>query len=324
MPIKALFKKDLKLSRMLLLILTLLFVFQYPLQMVLEIGQLRELNATTPSGLIYNVFASSAVSVFIIMAIVVLGGLLIGLERNTRRHDFSLSLPVSRKKMFAVKAAIGLGTILILFSLNVFLAYVILWTSEYSGALANFDFLTMYLMPMLAYMAIFSFTLFIGTISGEMISQIVLSFIFMIFPFGFPVLVSAFIAVHGLQQPLMGRLGVVLGVLVTDFRAEHAVTFILAALALILIASLFVGTMLYAKGKSERDGEFLLFTSLKPVFLIGIVGCFAMLGGTIFSVFGYTAGGAISFYWIGALIFGGISWIITKRLLQMNLTMKSN
>jgi len=334
LPIKALFKKDLKLSSMLLLILTLIFFIQYPLQMVLEIGRLREMNIVSTDMMISNVFAAGDVlSVLAIIAVIVLGGLLVGSERNTRRHDFSRSLPFSRQKMFAVKAVIGLGAILIIFSLNVFLAYGILWSSEYSGALADFAFLAMYLVPVLAYMAIFSFTLFIGTISGEMISQIALSFIFLIFPFGFLFLLNGFMRIHNLHWLFTEYLnisdGLIMNVVlpfhITDpVRTEKELIIHLSVSVIILIVSLFLGTILYAKGKSERDGEFLLFSSLKPVFLIGIVGCFAMLGGTIFGIFGDPAGAAIPFYWVGALIFGGLSWLITKRLLQMNVTMKNN
>ncbi|WP_160141649.1 hypothetical protein [Salicibibacter halophilus] len=69
--------------------------------------------------------------------------------------------------------------------------------------------------------------------------------------------------------------------------------------------------LLYIKKESERNGGFLLFPSLKPVFMTGIVGCFAMLGGMLFSVFGDPAGAIIPFYWLGAVVIGGLALLIT-------------
>lgn len=278
-----------------------------------------------------NIFSGNEISVLAIIGIVVLAGMLIGSERNTRRHEFSLSLPFTRKNLFITKASIGIGAITVIVSVNILLSYLIIWISEYSDALTNFNLVEMFFVPLLAYLAIFAFTLFIGSISGEMISQIVLSLIFLIFPYGFLILASVLMTTHGFAARLNAALwddwlvNIVLPFHVMELGGpESSVIFQLAVSVIILIVSLLIGTKLYEKGKSEHNGEFLLFSHLKPIFLIGIVGCFAMLGGMIFRVFGDPAGAIIPFYWLGALIIGGLAFLITKRLLQMNVTMQNN
>ncbi|QQK74901.1 ABC transporter permease subunit [Salicibibacter cibarius] len=337
---KALLKKDLKPSTMILLILTVLFVIQYPLRTILELEHLRLLESDVShvfssrlDSFVQDIFAGNALSLLSVIVIVVMGGMFIGLERNTRRHNFSLSLPFSRQKLFVTKASIGLGAITVIMGVNCLVAYVIIGFSEYRDALVNFSFMEMFLVPLLAYLAIFAFTLLMGTISGEMISQVVLSFIFLIFPFGFATLLTAFLTGH------FGNLGTLtthfdewITIFVLPFHVmvdfgsfpEIPTGMQLAVSLPIIVISLVIGIKLYEKGKSERNGEFLLFTPLKPVFLVGIVGCFAMLGGMIFSVFGDPAGATIPFYWLGAIVIGGLALLITKRLLQMNVTMKNN
>ncbi|QQK79014.1 hypothetical protein HUG20_03260 [Salicibibacter cibi] len=338
---KALLKKDLKPSAMILLILTILFVIQYPLRTILELEHLRLLEegvshvfSSRMDSFVQDIFAGNALSLFSIITIVVMGGMFIGLERNTRRHDFSLSLPFSRQKLFVTKASIGLGAITVIMSVNCLVAWGLIWFSEYRDALVNFNFVEMFLVPLLAYLAIFAFTLLMGTISGEMISQVVLSFIFLIFPYGFVLLLSVFVTTHFGN---LGRLTAThfdewLMILVLPFQVmadfaslpEIPTGMQLVASLPIMLISLAIGMKLYEKGKSEHNGEFLLFPPLKPVFLIGIVGCFAMLGGMIFSVFGDPAGATIPFYWLGAIVIGALAFLITKRLLQMNVTMKNN
>ncbi|MBB6450685.1 ABC-2 type transport system permease protein [Geomicrobium halophilum] len=333
---KALFKKDLRLSAVMLLVLSIIFVVQYPLRTILELDRMRGAG-TGPLDMggvqLQAMFGGGAAAMPAFIGTVILGGMLIGLERNTRRHDFSLSLPYSRQTLFLIKATIGWGAITILFSVNVWLAYAIIWSSEYSSLLANFNFWGMFVSPLVAYLAIFSFTLFMGSISGEMISQVVLSFIFMIFPYGFVVLLGFFMTTHNITMEFLGTIPEdflaffinlmlpyqVMGIDITTNQG------LLTLITLIFtFVCLFLGTKLYEKGKSERNGEFLLFSSLRPVFFVGIIGCFALLGGMIFSTFGGVQGGAVIPYWLGALIFGGLSYMITKRLLQMNITMKNH
>ncbi|AXF57142.1 hypothetical protein [Salicibibacter kimchii] len=338
---KALLKKDLKPSAMILLILTIIFAIQYPLRTILELDHLRLLESEVThvfssrmDNFVQDIFSANALSLFSIIAIVVMGGMLIGLERNTRRHDFSFSLPFSRQKLFVSKASIGLGSITVIMSLNCLVAWGLIWFSEYRDALVNFSFVEMFLVPLLAYLAIFAFTLFMGTISGEMISQVVLSFIFLIFPYGFAILLSVFFTTHfgNLGRLTATHLDEWLMILVLPFQVMGFVGVLpeipmgmqLVVSLPILLMSLFIGITLYKKGKSEHNGEFLLFPSLKPVFLIGIVVCFAMLGGMIFSVFGDPAGATIPFYWLGAIVIGGLALLITKRLMQMNVTVNNN
>ncbi|SDI48862.1 hypothetical protein [Natribacillus halophilus] len=336
---KALLKKDFKLSAMVILVLTMIFVIAYPLRTIMELNQLRVFDdyqtqthmfEQSYHGFVENIFMNNPLTMFSVIGVVVLGGVLIGLERNTRRHVFNLSLPFARRKLFGTKAIIGLVSITTMMTLSVLAAYSIIWSSEYSELLTEFHLVDMLVIPLLTYLAIFAFTLFTGTVAGEMISQIVLSFIFLIFPYGFLILTSLFLRTHGMVSPPIHTnewindmvMSLVLPLQLGESGYIHEYQWLITLI--FLVVSLFLGNALYKKGKSERNGEFLLFPSLKPFFMIGIVGCSALLGGMIFSAFGQPAGAAIPFYWLGAIVVGGLAFWITRRLLQMNVTMKNN
>ncbi|EZH65806.1 hypothetical protein DH09_13275 [Bacillaceae bacterium JMAK1] len=339
---KGLLKIDMRSTSMVLGILAVLFFLQYPLRALLELDWLRTV-AEEPSYnqqmfnsqygyFIEDLFGASVFSVFVIAAVLIIAGMLIGLERNTRRHDFNLSLPFSRKEIFLTKATLGVGMITLLFWLNVALALIIIQFSEFSQTLSQLNVLEMMIVPWLSLLAIYMFTLFMGTISGEMISQIVLSIIFLVFPYGFTMLVGIALTVH---MGNVGRVWIGMDEFILAFTIpfhlfnvyhafDHmAILYIMVSLAMFVL-SLVLGTFLYGKGKSEKNGEFLLFQPLQPVFLIGIVACFGMFGGTIFTVFIVSTGAAILFYWFGFLVVGGIAFLITRRLLQMNVTLKTN
>jgi len=327
---------------MVLGILAILLFLQYPLRALLELEWLRSIAEDPLNNqqminsqygyFIEDLFGPSAFSLFVIAAILIIAGMLIGLERNTRRHDFNLSLPFSRKEIFLTKATLGVGMITLLFWLNIGLTLIIIQFSEFSQTLSHLNVLEMMIVPWMSLLAIYMFTLFMGTISGEMISQIVLSIIFLIFPYGFTMLIGIAFTVH---MGNMGRFWIGMDEFILAFTIpfhlfnvyhviDHiSIVYIAVSLA-VFVLSLVVGTFLYEKGKSEKNGEFLLFQSLEPIFLIGIVACFGMLGGTIFTFFIWHSAGAILIYWFGALVVGGIAFLITRRLLQMNVTLKTN
>lgn len=179
MSVKALFRKEWKQSWVLLTMITLLFVFLYPMRTFLGLNDWRERANDQyfyPHYEVPAIFGVSMTGIMILIFLVLLAVQFLGTERNTRRHDFAFALPFKRRTMFFVKWLFGVGTVTVAMLVTFTIAYAVIMGSEFAVYLDGYQFWGMFLSPWLGYIAMYSFTLFIGTITGEMISQIVLTF----------------------------------------------------------------------------------------------------------------------------------------------------
>ncbi|WP_100406834.1 hypothetical protein [Bacillus solitudinis] len=329
MQIKALVRKEWKQGKVVLMLITLLFIFQYPMRAVLGLQDLRETrneNWFMPEHQVPNIFGPGVPTMLIIVFIVLLAVQFIGLERNTRRHDFSFALPFKRRTIFLVKWGLGTSLITAVMFFSFLLAYFLIITSEFAVYLEPYNFLSLILAPWLGYVAMYTFALFIGTITGEMVSQIALTFIFTVFPLGSMVLISQFIDLHFSMYP---RYPEFLQQFVWPMYALSPpgggsnLSLWIPAIAIVFFVIL--SQWLYEKNHNEHNGEFLIFKELQPIFRVGIIICFAMLGGMLFSSlvpYSLGNGAQILCYWIGAGIFIFLSYLLTKRLFTMNITVK--
>ncbi|WP_026689007.1 ABC transporter permease subunit [Alteribacter aurantiacus] len=326
---KALWIQNYKQSKMLIWILTIIFVIHLPFQTMIAIENWREYphfySATEYD--IYRLFIGGSLPFFVLIATAILAGLLIGIERNTRRNDFTFSLPFKRGDMYLAKWIYGALSISVIHTVTFFTAYLILFTSEYAYRLQWFSLTELFLTPLIGYVLFFSFAMFIGTIAGEMISQVVLTFIFAIFPFGLFVLLGYGFDLHfrfNWEPPEWILYAAPLLFPFLNQQDQSLVNPLLVALPW-TIATLAIGYFLYQRNKVEHNGEFLLFKQLQPVFLVGIVVCFALLGGMLISAivpWGMTDLQVIA-YWIGFLVFALFSYLLSRRLLSMNVTVKN-
>ncbi len=326
LSVKALIRKEWKQGRTLLALITLLFVFLYPLRTIVVLKDWRERlgeeyfypEYEVPAALLPNLTA-----VLILILLIMLAVIFIGVERNTRRHDFAFALPFKRSTMFVVKWLIGVGGVTLVMFIMYSLSYVLVSTSEFHGYVEG-TYLSYIVKPWLSYVVMYTLTLFIGTITGEMVSQLALTFIFTVFPIGFIVLLNGFFSLHAVS--LTNYLNILeLDELVWPLYLFDITSFSVWPPIIASVLFLIGGTWLYEHNPSEHNGEFLLFKSLEPVFRIGIIVCFALLGGIILSAlvpYTLSIGMKILFYWIGVAIFAFISYILTKRLFTMNITVK--
>lgn len=330
MSVKALFRKEWKQSKMYLLMITLLFIFLYPMRAILGLEEWRELTNQEyfmPEHAVPVVFGPGTSGMLIIIFLVLLAVQFIGTERNTRRHDFSFALPFKRRTMFFVKWLIGAGTTTIVMLITFTISYFLISTSEY-GMYLEQSYFSLFLSPWLGYLAMYTFTLFIGTITGEMVSQIALTFIFTIFPIGIFVLIDSFLHLHGGEgyyqyyDALTLQLVWPHYILSGPFGIDDLHLWVPAVATIVFLS---VGAWLYERNPSEHNGEFLLFKQLEPFFRVGIIACFALFGGMIVSSlvpFSLSNGTQILFYWIGFGLFLILSYLLTKRLFAMNIKVK--
>ncbi|UCZ54253.1 hypothetical protein LGQ02_05680 [Bacillus shivajii] len=325
---RALFIQNFQQTKFIVVILFVLFAIQLPFQAFLSIENWR----TQPISSIqqqhqfylFEVFSTGVMTFLIIMSLVFLAALLIGIERNTRRNDFTFSLPFSRKDLFLAKWMYGAIIITIFHALHFTLAYFIIWQSEFRFILEHGTFTEIFFGPFLAYLLFYSFALFIGTITGEMISQVVLTFIFAGFPYGFYLLILAMVDVH--FQAIIDPINWVMKITLFYYTIAHMTPGydIIIPLFGVLILPLF-GALLYERNKVEHNGEFLIFKQLNPIFLMGITVCFSLLGGILVSSIAPWNSEFIRIfaYWTGFLLFACFSYLLSKKILKMNVIVKN-
>jgi hypothetical protein len=339
---KGLIRKEWKQSRAILLMITLLFLFHFPIRAMVSLENWREeikLNPTEAMNYLeWSVHRSLGMSVFsiaIVILLVTLAVQLIGSERSTRRQDFAFALPYRRRTMFFVKWLIGIIPLVAIYPITFASSYFIISSSEFGFHLEGVNITEAFFFPLLGFVATYSFTLLIGTITGEMISQIALTFIFTVFPVGILVLLGYFFDINFNNDFLLGRMSEEASRFIWPVYTVYNPTSAMGdsefmnlwVPAVASIIFLVLGQWLYEHNHSEYNGEFLIFKQLEPFFRVGIIACFALLGGMVGSglVPWSLKNGSILmvvFYWIGAGIFTYLSYLLTKRLFSMNITIK--
>ncbi|WP_368504724.1 hypothetical protein AB3N04_03370 [Alkalihalophilus sp. As8PL] len=342
MSVKGLIRKEWKQSRAILLMIALLFLFHFPIRAMVSLENWREeirLNPTEAMEyLAWSVHSSLGMSVFSIVILILLVTLavqLIGSERSTRRQDFAFALPYKRRTMFFVKWVIGVVPTSIIYSLTFACTYLLVNSSEFGFHLEGVNIAEAFILPLLGFVATYSFTLLIGTITGEMISQIALTFIFTIFPVGILLLLGYFFDINFNNSFLLGRMSEEAARFIWPVYTVYNPTSAMGdsefmsvwVPGVAIIVFLVLGQWLYERNLSEYNGEFLIFKQLEPFFRVGIIVCFALLGGMVGSglvPWSLQSGGTLMvvFYWVGASIFTYLSYLLTKRLFSMNITIK--
>ncbi|PSL43560.1 ABC-2 type transport system permease protein [Salsuginibacillus halophilus] len=331
---KALWKKDFKQTKGLFIYLGLVFIFWFPIQALLRIdgaletlreeqarGEDHHLQFLQTSSYFWEQLLSSSSWLLALLLLAVIPGVLIGSERNSETHHVMTGLPFKRQTLFISKFVVGAVGISLLFFFAIGLAYIFVAQSELSFVTEQFSLLEHLWLPWTTMLAIFALGMLMGSLVGEMLSQIVLTLIFLIFPSGFWLLVRQFIEINNIplggeqwQAEFVGN--VTLPLILLDGNMNG--WFIIPAVMTIVFAV--VGTYSYASAKDEHNGELLLFKKLNVIFLPGVVVCFALLGGMIAASIAPHSQQEfqVILYWIGAVLLGSGAYFSTRRLLQMN------
>ncbi len=142
---KALWYQNYKQTRYIIWMILALFILHMPFQSVLSLERWneQEQQAQQVEDYVYEIqawnvleiFSQGTLPIFLSISIIALACLLIGLERNTRRNDFTFSLPFKRRDLFLAKWCYGVSVIGLFHIVNYFIAYFIIYQSEYQYGL---------------------------------------------------------------------------------------------------------------------------------------------------------------------------------------------
>ncbi|MCM3735948.1 ABC-2 transporter permease [Bacillus cytotoxicus] len=312
-------------------------------------SQLRESKMKWDPVYYYSYSFSTHDPVLIQSAILIaLACVLIGWERNTQSADYLFSMPFKRKDIFLTKWAFGIVNIIIV---N-FICWISMWGIKkvsFHNAYQDFSpFHTYFVYATIVLIAIYTLSLFIGTITGNIVSQGALTAIILYLPYGLVLLISGFVFIHtgestedryeiesktryyleqaSIVAPLddffiiysyypkekFDRNGKISDVPNKNPMEKTWIPPVWELLIPFVYIILFLplAIILYTRSPNEQNGKILLFPQLQKWFIGCTVLCFALLAGRIFGI------NALWIYYITFLGAGIISYMILTRLLK--------
>jgi acetoin utilization transport system permease protein len=345
---KALWLKDYKQSKFLLwafAVVSLYVPFQLFQQAQGEAERYRYMREERPlepfDFSFYPEFWTTAVVQMIL--IVVLAAALVGLERSNQHMEFSLSLPYSRKAMFLSKWFMGIVTIAVSLTISVLLSFWVFHTSILERFLNDYFLWYYYLTALVTFITVYTFSLAVGYLTGNTLSQLAFSGIFLFLPIGLYGLVRESIFFHwnvgykeSLHELFYGKINLIFELLTVPFYllnidndiysyfqgnadALPSLLYLLIPVAITVI-SMFIAIKLSERAKSEHNGMVLLYPQLQPYLKAGIIVCFFLLGGMFFGQTDHQSDPAQPLYftyYTGGLAFAVIAYLIYSKVIDL-------
>jgi len=296
-----------------------------PVQVMQQLGNIAQIVERSQGAqehlLSVALFSSSPI---LFALIVVLGCAQLGAERGHNQDDFTLSLPYARGEIYLTKWLLGALTFTVTLAVNFLITYLVIKASPVQSYFNVVPDLWPYALELwLSTLAMYSLTLFLGTIAGSQAFQAALSLIFSFFPMGFAILAGYWLNLHLQLREMPAIIGNYLPelTLVTHFIPFEVLRFEPVVVIDLVVTAVFLvwGTYLYARNRVEYNGRLLVFPSMHTFFTTGITVCFALLGGfiaTIGSLMVPSDPLTLVWYYFGALVAGALAYLATRRLLQ--------
>src|SRR5699024_3484449 len=116
--------------------------------------------------------------------LIMLSASLIGKERKNLLNDFTFSLPYKRSHIYLSKWLIGVSCLVGSILLGTIIDLTIIAISPYNNFLDWHYHLPIVVQGVVSLVALYTLALFLGTISGGSIVQVILTLIFSVFPVG--------------------------------------------------------------------------------------------------------------------------------------------
>ncbi|WP_459499617.1 ABC transporter permease [Bacillus sp. C1] len=309
------------------------------------------LRRTTDTYYGYHLQGADAI-VFPALLLIGLAILLTGWERNNQTIDFLQSMPFKRSHIFLSKWLLGIVHIVSVLSLSWLLMYIIYRNTIHAQYQSFTPFHIYFSYTLITLIAVYTFTLFIGTITGNIISQSVLSYILIIFPIYIFQLIFPFFALHvdlsqeeynnnyikyanytentsivaplthfrinydydSQREPITDEFGNI-----KKGPTYHHIpsTWTLLSPFIYILICLPLGAYSYTRAPNEHNGKILLYPKLHKYFLICTSFCFGLLGSAIF-IDGSNSLPLYYMYFIGS---GILTYAILRRLLKHKLSL---
>ncbi|MGG0187935.1 ABC transporter permease [Bacillus rhizoplanae] len=309
------------------------------------------LRDTTDTYYSYHLSGESP-TFFPALLLIALATVLIGWERHNQTIDFLWSMPFKRSHLFLSKWLFGTVHIVSALSVSWFLMYIVYKTTIHAEYQSFTPFHLYFAYTIMTLIAVYSLALFIGTITGNIISQGALSYIIMVFPIYIFQLAFPFFALHvDLSQQEYNK-AYIKSSLYTEntsiiaplahftinydydphreaIKNENGTihagptyhhipsAWTLLSPAIYMIICLPLGTYLYARSPNEHNRKILLYQRLHVYFSICTSICFGLLGSEIFT----DGSKSIPLHYMYFIGFSILTYVILQRMLKHKLSL---
>ncbi|MCT4784749.1 ABC transporter permease subunit [Exiguobacterium aestuarii] len=299
-----------------------------------DYGYLGGLESLIPMGVV--------IFLFVIFG-ALMASVLIGSERNSQMSDFSMSLPYTRTQLYISKWVIGAAGITVATLVGGALMFLIIRFSDYFFLLDGNEVkvLGLIVFLLLSGISFFSVSLWMGSFGGESISQVVWTFVALVFPMGIVALIQGSVIAfspnfsytffeevfESVPMRILSPLNNIVNTgmySIFDSRSEWTefLTIGLSSSIAFIVLTFGLGLWMFKEAPQENNGRFFMFSNWLWLIHIVIIICFAMLGGVFFSGIFYPQ--SVMLYVVGFVIGAFLAHLLAKRLLyRFNLKLKS-
>jgi hypothetical protein len=272
-------------------------------------------------------------NVVLALLMVILAASLIGVERRNLQNDFTFSLPFSRAHVFLIKWGIGVVFLAGALLSNTIIDVLIILFSPFADHLNGSYHIKDVVFTVIIITGIYTFALFIGTITGSAAAQTILTGIFSIFPLGFMAIVTFFVyvnlgrdignVVHVFNAPIFNLvINSTLFFHVVGGREIVAGEYIhIWGPLSYIVVFLPLGLYCYRNNRLEYNGCIILFPQLQPVFKVGVALCFALSLGMFLTVltvdFDSNRSVLLLSYYLGFIGGGLVTLVLMRKIMKI-------
>ncbi|WP_028544679.1 ABC-2 transporter permease [Paenibacillus taiwanensis] len=266
-------------------------------------------------GMYYNEYSLISLRIILCLLAAILAIWQLGFERRSGIQEFTFSLPYSRLHIFTTKFLVGMSFITMAVLVNVVIDVVVLYNTVAEPYVQWDHYTNNVVVCLLVVYSAYAVSLFIGTISGSWVSQLVFSFIMLLLPYflvlQFRKLISAFSIFHDSYYQIENLLPDT-NQWLNGYHGNYS-WFNLLLLTVLAFAG---GLYAYSRSRAENNGKLVIFPVWETVLKIGFTLCVALLGGSFCYESIYQ--GRIG-YTIGFLVAGLIGYVLIRTLSRMKI-----
>ncbi|MFC3801602.1 ABC transporter permease subunit [Cohnella sp. GCM10012308] len=267
---------------------------------------------------------------WLLLAAFVLALVQLGVERRNGSQELLFSLPYARNRIFFAKWLLGAALFAGSLFLNTLIDAAVLALSPASEFLRADYYAVQFGYSLLVVLAGYSCALLIGTVTGSVASQTILTWVLAALPIVFVELLDSSLQAHGIQMSRRGGYDSYSPIMWGDrvrswfnFFNYSSMQYLdikwgKALFLLVLsLASLALGQFAYSRNPTENNGKLMIFKSAETVLRYGFVLCASMVAGMLGTeLFRLNAGDQLG-YDIGFVLGCALSAWGIRKLLRM-------
>lgn len=281
---------------------------------------------------LYNNGAQETMArMWLLLAVLVLALVQIGVERRNGSQELLFSMPYSRQRIFMSKWLLGAMLVTGSLLLNTFIDAAVMTLSPYSHYMQLKYYIVQLGYSWLVVMSGYACALFVGTITGSVASQTLLTFGIVVFPVLFFSLLEQSLTIQGIRLPDLIDFNYrdsSIGVRIQDIFNYFAYATLnyteisswrIAILLFLLAGGLMLAIWAYMHNRTEHNGKLMIFKRGETVLGYVFVLCASMLAGMLGKELFRLNGGERIGYDIGFILGCIVSAFIIRKLLRMRL-----